>query len=177
MVVTYVKRYRMEIDLSELPPLIDLPEGYYWVAWHRAMLDHHARVKFRCFHDELDARIFPCLGQEDGCQRLMREISSRKGFIPQATWLLGDSVGYVGTVQGVADRTGTGMIQNLGVVPEARGRGLGAALLLKSLHGFRSVNLRMGSLEVTAENRGALSLYRKIGFRRSRTLYKAIQEG
>lgn len=174
MGVTYYKRFRMEIALNALPEVPELPDEFYWVAWHEAMVDYHAQVKFRCFEKELDSKIFPCLGDRAGCQRLMREISSRRGFVPAATWLIGNGVDYVGTVQGVADQFQVGMIQNLGVIPEARGRGLGTALLIKALHGFRSSRLRSGMLEVTADNTLAVRLYRRLGFRRARTVYKAV---
>lgn len=175
MSVCYYKRFRMEVDLTEVPATPPLPTGYFWVPWNEAVLNEHALVKFRCFVNELDAKIFPCLGNHSGCQSLMREIASRRGFVPQATWLIGTSTGYVGTIQGVVDQHGVGMIQNLGVVPEARGRGLGTALLLKALHGFRDAGLQRGMLEVTAQNTGAVRLYRRIGFRRARTVYKAVE--
>lgn len=176
MAITYYKRFRMEVDLAvaaEPPPL---PIGFFWLPWHDGILIHHADVKYRCFRQELDSRIFPCLGDSYGCERLMRDISSRRGFLPNATWLIGNSEGYVGTVQGVIDRGNTGMIQNLGVIPDVRGKGLGTALLLKALEGFREVGLRVGMLEVTAQNTAAVRLYRRLGFRRVRTLYKAVEE-
>jgi ribosomal protein S18 acetylase RimI-like enzyme len=35
--------------------------------------------------------------------------------------------------------------------------------------------LRRAFLEVTAQNAGAISLYQRIGFGRSRTVYKAVE--
>lgn len=175
MGVTYFKRFRMEIVLESAPAPLDLPAGFFWVPWHGAMVEYHARVKYRCFENELDATIFPCLGNFDGCEQLMMDISTRRGFLPEATWLIGSEAGYVGTVQGVVDRFNVGMIQNLGVVPEVRGLGLGTALLLKALDGFRRSKLEYGTLEVTAQNTGALRIYRRVGFRRARTLYKAVE--
>ncbi|MGL4462475.1 MAG: GNAT family N-acetyltransferase, partial [Planctomycetia bacterium] len=84
----YFKRFRMEIDLANLPEVPELPPGFSWVAWNDAVVDHHAEVKYRCFVDELDATIFPCLGDHDGCRRLMRDIANRRGFLPAATWLV-----------------------------------------------------------------------------------------
>lgn len=106
----------------------------------------------------------------------MRDISTRRGFVPEATWLIARGNDYLGTVQGVIDRTGVGMIQNLGVIPEARNQGIGTSLLLRSLAGFYEAGLSLGMLEVTADNIGAVRLYRRLGFRRARTLYKAVNE-
>lgn len=180
---TYFKRFRMEADLRPArtagEPPAGLPEGYLFVPWNEAVLDAHARTKWRSFRDEIDAHVFPCLGDAEGCRRLMREIRNKPGFLPEATWLIarGDNAGglvFCGTIQGVAERGGVGMIQNVGVVPGHRGIGLGAALVLRALDGFRRHGLRAGTLEVTAENWRAVRLYQKLGFRRTKTVYKVV---
>jgi ribosomal protein S18 acetylase RimI-like enzyme len=172
--ITYFKRFRMEIDLNGLPPVGALPEGYFWVPWNDACLETHAEVKYRSFCEEIDSVVFVSLSTLAGCQNLMREISRKQGFRPEATWLLGCPGGFCGTVQGVRERTGHGAIQNLGVTAEHRGRGLGAPLLLQALHGFRRAGLGRAFLEVTAQNEGAIRLYRRLGFRCRKTIYKAV---
>jgi GNAT superfamily N-acetyltransferase len=174
MSITYYKRFRMEIDLDGVPPPMALPAPFRWVAWDEALLDHHAEVKFRSFRTEIDAQVFPCLGDRFGCQRLMREIRRKPGFLAGATWLVAGSDGYCGTIQGVMDRGPIGAIQNVGVVPVYRGLGLGRALVRQALEGFYRAGLRRAYLEVTAENSGAVRLYRAVGFRRAKTLYKAV---
>ena len=52
--------------------------------------------------------------------------------------------------------------------------GLGQALVRQALEGFYQAGLRRAYLEVTAENSSAVRLYRAVGFRRSKTLYKAV---
>jgi ribosomal protein S18 acetylase RimI-like enzyme len=81
---------------------------------------------------------------------------------------------WCGTIQGVADRGGVGMIQNVGIVPGHRGIGLGAALVRRAIAGFRSYGLRAAGLEVTAENSRAVRLYQRLGFRRTKTVYKVV---
>jgi GNAT superfamily N-acetyltransferase len=174
MAITYYKRLRMEIDLDGLQPPAGLPAGFVWVPWEEALLADHAEVKFQSFRHEIDAYVFPCLGDRYGCQRLMREIRRKPGFLPGATWLIACREGYVGTVQGVVDYGPIGAIQNLGVIPSYRGFGLGRALVCRALSGFRQAGLRRAYLEVTAENNAAVQLYRHLGFRRAKTLYKAV---
>jgi GNAT superfamily N-acetyltransferase len=174
MAITYYKRFRMEADLGSTLPIPELPPGYEWVSWSEALIDRHAEVKFLSFREEIDAFVFPCLGDRAGCQRLMREIRRKPGFLPQATWLIGCEEGFCGTVQGVIDRGPIGSVQNVGVVPSRRGLGLGRALILRTLEGFRQAGLRRATLEVTAENASAVRLYREVGFRKSKTLYKAV---
>src|SRR4051812_43704083 len=175
MQITYYKRFRMEIALDGLPPPPDLRPPFAWAAWDEALIEHHAEVKFLSFREEVDAHVFPCLGDRHGCLRLMREIRRKPGFLPCATWLISGPLGFVGTIQGVMDRGPIGAIQNVGVAPDYRGQGLGQALVRKALEGFHAAGLRRAYLEVTAENAGAVQLYRAVGFRRSKTLYKAVE--
>ncbi len=89
MGLTYFKRFRMEIDLSGRqfsPP--DLPVGYRLLAWDDALLEAHAEAKYHSFRSEIDANVFPCLGDWAGCHRLMHEICAKQGFLPAATWLV-----------------------------------------------------------------------------------------
>ena len=182
MGLTYFKRYRMEIDLTARPPTgPQLAPGYRLVPWHDSLVAAHAEAKYYSFRSEIDANVFPCLGDLEGCQRLMREIQQKDGFLPGATWLMAwdasgrEDVRYCGTIQGICDRAGYGAIQNLGITPEHRDRGLGAALLTVALAGFRQAGLRRAYLEVTAQNDGAIRLYRRFGFRKIRTVYKTAE--
>jgi ribosomal protein S18 acetylase RimI-like enzyme len=175
--VAYFKRFRMEVDLGEIPPVPSLPAGYHWLGWNEDRLDQHAEVKFRSFIDEIDAIVFTSLSSPEGCLNLMREIRHKPGFRPEATWLIAQGDELCGTVQGVSQRSGVGAIQNLGVTALHRGRGLGVALLLRALHGFARAGLGRGLLEVTAQNDSAVRLYRRVGFRGKKTLYKAVDVG
>jgi len=104
----------------------------------------------------------------------MCEIRRKPGFLAGATWLLACEEGYVGAVQGVMDRGPIGAIQNVGVLPAFRGQGLGKALVRRALAGFFQAGLPRAYLEVTAQNEGAVRLYRSVGFKKAKTLYKAV---
>jgi ribosomal protein S18 acetylase RimI-like enzyme len=172
--ITYFKRFRMEVDLQQgLPGVPELPAGYFFVPWDEALLPLHAEVKFQSFVEEIDATVFPSLGSRQGCGRLMREIRQKPGFCAGATWLLANREETCGTVQGVCDRQ-VGAIQNLGITPSHRGKGLGKALLVQALQGFRRAGAQRVYLEVTSENDLAIRLYRNLGFRCRKTLYKAV---
>jgi GNAT superfamily N-acetyltransferase len=172
----YFKRFRMERDFRQpLPAVPPLPDGYYWLPWDDVLLTAHARAKYASFHAEIDAQVFPSLATETGCVQLMRAIRLKPGFLPGATWLLANGGDYCGTIQGVRERSGLGAIQNVGVAPGHRGRGLGAALLLQALHGFRLAGLPGALLEVTAQNEVAVRLYRRYGFRCRKTVYKTVE--
>ena len=154
---TYFKRFRMELDLqTALPAVPALPRGFLWLPWSDDLLERHALVKFQSFCDEMDGFIFPNLGCHDGCLRLMRDIRRKPGFRPEATWLIVDGETACGTIQGVREHAGCGAIQNIGVHPAYRGRGLGTALLLQAAWSFRRLSYHKATLEVTAQNEACL---------------------
>jgi [ribosomal protein S18]-alanine N-acetyltransferase len=182
MGITYFKRYRMEFELAQLPSEMPaLPTDYALLAWSDKMLPLHSEVKFRCFVDEMDSSVFPCLGSKSGCRRLMQEIANREGFLPAATWLVqhwpreNRRPEVCGTIQGVAESGGVGAIQNVGITAAHRGRGLGSILVWHCLQGFRQAGLQKVFLEVTAQNTPATRLYQRLGFRKVKTVYKASE--
>ncbi len=181
MGITYFKRYRMELDLTRgniTEP--EIPSGYHFLPWCETLVGEHAVAKYQSFRNEIDANVFPCLGDPRGCERLMSDISRRAGFIPSATWLIAKFTEsalpeYCGTIQGIRDRYGNGSIQNVGVAPQHRGQGLSKVLLYKALEGFIKHELGRATLEVTAQNELALNLYERVGFQKVRTVYKAVE--
>ena len=180
MALTYFKRFRMEIGLADRA-FADLPllPGYEIHPWADHLVEAHAHSKFESFLNEVDSDVFPSLGNYDGCLRLMLEIQQKPGFLPGATWLLtyrdtfADRPEFCGTVQGIRDTSGMGSIQNLGVGLKHRDQGLGTALMHRALSGFQQAGLTRAFLEVTAYNAGAVRLYKRMGFRKTRTVYKA----
>ncbi len=182
MSLTYFKRYRMELRLDRAP-LDDqfVPEGFAILPWSAGLLNHHAAVKYASFSQEIDTHVFPCLGEREGCKHLMREIANRSNFIPEATWLavrrtdFADELQACGTVQGLLSSPREGAIQNLGVHPDCRNMGVGRALLLHALRGFKSAGCMFAHLEVTVQNTAAIRLYERFGFQRVETLFKVAE--
>lgn len=184
MAVTYIKRYRMELRLDRVPSDVRAAEkvGFEIQPWAPRQLNQHADVKWASFRDEIDAHVFPCLGEREGCRRLMREISNRHDFVPQATWLacstdkpISSTPVAIGTIQGLQVSQREGAIQNLGVHPNYRDMGVGRALLLAALDGFVQVGCRYVHLEVTVQNTAAVRLYERFGFNRVETLFKVSE--
>jgi len=183
----YFKRYRMELELDRWQaPARSLPPGYRLIPWEPWLLEEHAEVKYASFHNEIDAQVFPCLSGHESCRQLMEEIQGKQGFLPEATWLaqyVAEGPGqtsYCGTIQAIVtqgEKNGgnRGGIQNIGVIPHHRGNGLGTALIVASLRSFQRLGLRQARLEVTAVNQRAVGLYRRLGFRTVRTLYKTVE--
>jgi ribosomal protein S18 acetylase RimI-like enzyme len=179
----FYKRYRMEIELLGRDfSLRPIPQGYQILPWDESLLEAFALAKYNSFRGEIDSNVFPCLGDLNGCRRLMSDIVHKPGFLAQSAWLavytpngFSKHPEYCGTIQGIRDKSGLGAIQNLGVTPDHRDRGIGTCLLFRSLEGFRSAGIRRVFLEVTAQNTGAIRLYHRLGFVTIKTVYKAAE--
>lgn len=179
--VRYFKRFRMELDLRYVrrSPLGVRPK-YEVLPWTPELLQDHAEVKYLSFRNTIDAVVFPCLGELPSCLRLMREIQNRDGFLPEATWLAvyrpepGARTAACGTIQAIRAPHRRANIQNIGVTPAHRGRGVGASLIIAACAGLQQIGVAKVALEVTAENKSAVQLYQRLGFRTVRTLYKAV---
>ena len=181
MDLTYFKRYRMEIDLVGRDFCWPVPEGYHFLLWDRSLVDAFAEAKYLSFRYEIDANVFPCLGELAGCRQLMCEIARKPGFLPGATWLAvytpagAEKPENCGTVQGIRHRSGMGAIQNLGITPAHRDGGVGTSLLFRALDGFRRAGVQRVYLEVTAQNNGAIRFYRRLGFTMVKTVFKTVE--
>ncbi len=173
----YFKRFRMRIELP-----CRMPENFAHVEvqflnWSDRLVSHHSLAKWVSFRNEMDASVFPCLGEKEGCRQLMRDLTTKGSFIPEATWL---AIAYqgtsaeeaIGTIQGLRNHDNEGAIQNVGVAPHWRGHGVGRELLRRALNGFEKSACRHVNLEVTMHNLSAIKLYESIGFRRVETVYK-----
>jgi GNAT superfamily N-acetyltransferase len=179
----YYKRFQMELDLRRWRrQSVALHSDYRLRPWSDDLIREHAEAKYHSFREELDAVVFPCLGELESCVRLMQEIRDRDGFVPEATWLAQyvgagpNRVESVGTIQAIRVSRSRANIQNIGVTPFHRGRGVGAALILTAIAGMQHVGVTKVALEVTAVNEPAVRLYRKLGFRTTKTVYKASEE-
>lgn len=175
----WFRRFRMVFDLRhQAVPQAALPTGYSLLPWEEQLLDAHASVKYQSFVEAADTAVFPSLGDEEGCLRLMRDITERPGFLPESCWLLVFREGAsgrqypCGTIQGLQTEPDTGAIQNVGIIPGHRGRGAGQRMIAASLTGFRNHGMRFVTLEVTARNPGAVRLYSRMGFQIRHVVYK-----
>lgn len=187
----FIKRLRMQVDLGGIAKWLDSarPEvvaqsdssrgrgQVVWLPWHSKLIGGHAQAKWESFRHEMDGSVFACLADREGCRQLMRDLAGRTDFVPEATWLaiFRDEQGNeqpLATIQGLLANHGYGSIQNIGVIPSWRGRGLGKELLRRCLSGYRDNGCRSVSLEVTTHNFAAIRLYESVGFRVIETVFK-----
>lgn len=172
MPIQYIKRLNMVFDFTDdtFLAIPELPPEFRYVAWNPSMLEVHADIKHRGFRNDFDSRIFPTFRDYNRCVTLMKSISENPSFLPDATLLIANGYEdnlfeYVACIQGMRLSDEVGAVQNIAVLPDYRGRGIGRALLLQALREFRKYKVRRVTLEVTADNIPAIKLYTRIGFK------------
>lgn len=105
--------------------------------------------------------------ERDRLQKVVAAVMAdeRYGFIlaaREAERVVG--IAYVASILSVEHGGRAGWLEELFVVPELRGKGIGAALLQASMARSRQVGFIALDLEVDAEHQRAESLYRRFGF-------------
>lgn len=181
------KRYKMEIALDKwVCPPVKLPLGFEMTPWASNLTEPHGIAIYESFKDSIDSELFITFTSQTRCIGFMKDLISRTNFLPSTTWLLRERTGspaarllhfsrgytIAGTIQGVIKPGFIGGIQNVGILPDYRGRGLSKQLLYYALWGFQQAGLKVVELEVTAENDVAINLYKKIGFHITQVLEK-----
>ena len=87
------------------------------------------------------------------------------GFDPGRWWLASEEGRAVGVLLlNESDEPGEWEIAYVGVVPEARQRGLGTELVRHALHETKKAGIRALTLSLDARNEPAWKVYRKLGF-------------
>jgi ribosomal protein S18 acetylase RimI-like enzyme len=156
-------------DVMQLAALADVapahpPAGLALSPWGQADPGRFYAVYQAAFRDRPG---FPGWPQA----RWVEWIADDEDFRPRWSLLatLGDA--DVGFIVGGAD----GWITQLGVVPSARGRDIGALLIGEAVRRMRSAGEATITLNVNVNNPSAASLYRRLGFTRTgrRARYQA----
>jgi mycothiol synthase len=145
-------------------PATHVPEGLILTQWDQADPARYYAVYQESFRERPG---FPGWAQE----RWMEWISDDEDFRPEWTLLAsidGNDVGFI-----VADASD--WIVQMGVVPSARGRGIGARLIAEAVQRMRSAGETTITLNVNVNNPHATALYRRLGFARTgrRARYEA----
>lgn len=152
-----VRRFvHMERSLTDLPEA-PVPDGVTIAVYERGRDDH-------ALFDAKEAAFAGHFGHEpDDFERWLRRLESMETFSPDGVFIAWQGDGALGLVD--TFRAGdVGWIAELGVRPEARGRGIGSALLVRGFERLASLGLERARLNVDAENEtGAVRLYERHG--------------
>lgn len=121
--------------------------------------DEYYKVLVKSFEANLETSIPPL-------EEMKETFSHRLKSKPSGTILLilnGKIVGFSSVVQDEVDPK-SGEVHMLGILPEVRGKGLGAIALSNAISELSNLGCERCHLTVAAQNQSALSLYKKFGF-------------
>lgn len=151
-------------DLEDLPAALD--ESLTIRAYDLSSHDEFKAVIERTYIDTLDCPgLSSCRSAEDALTSY-RAASNFDGALWQLGCIDGKGVGVL-LEQEHRERLAREIVY-LGIVPEARRKGLGRALLVRSLNAANAAGIESCEVAVDSENRYALNLYRALGFEEQR---------
>ncbi len=185
----YARRF-LKADLAAVPGL-ESPRKYWGPShqnratiqiqpWTESLQAESAEVIAAAYRGHVDSEINDQYQSVVGARRFLANIVQYPGcgifFRPGAFAAIGANgrVGGVCLSSLVAPRVGH--ITQVCVAPELRGKGLGRALLSHSLAALAEHGCTHASLTVTEENRSALGLYERLGFRTMREFAAYVWE-
>jgi mycothiol synthase len=146
----------MQLAASTPLPPAHPPPGLVLAPWGQADPARFYAVYQAAFRDRPG---FPGWTQD----RWVEWISDDEDF--RAEWTLLATLG--GTDAGFVAGEAPGWIAQMGVVPSARGRDIGAALIGEAVRRMRSAGETSITLNVNVDNPYAAALYRRLGFTRT----------
>ena len=149
-----------------LPPAPALPPGLELRGTDASQADAYAKFAFEAYRGTTDFNIITPDASPEAYLRLYRRfIGGELGaYAPRLSLHLSDPSG---TTVGVVHTIVLGRdpyVGDLSVAAAHRRKGLGRALLVRALNGYREAGHTRTGLTVTAQNTAAYNLYRSVGF-------------
>ncbi len=161
-------RQRMSLELYRWRSASEEPSGYRIARWALADLDAAGRVVFLANEGTLDALLYaPFFGDSpEQCRKgLLSILAGRYGAIhPKATLSAFYNDQLVGVNLVIDEGGGLASVVEISVDPAHQGKGLGRALMVRSLRALQHENMERVELAVTRENSRACQLYESLGF-------------
>lgn len=146
------------------------PAGFRIENWDERHFASCADLIHRAYADHVDGEINDQYRSREGAMKFLKNIVLLPGcgqFEQRASFVLYDQLNarLAGVVLTSMVAKGTGHTTQLCVLPEYRGRGLGKQLMSASIDALRRMRATELSLTVTSNNKNAVDLYDKLGFR------------
>jgi ribosomal protein S18 acetylase RimI-like enzyme len=167
-------RHYMRRDLREpLPPRDPpLPGGVAIRPLRRDDLAAAADIVYRSHVGTVDAALNLTYATPATCRAFVETLVLRSGcgrFDPEGSRVADGPRGPVAVLIASRLAAANGHVCQVSVLPEAQGRGVGAAMMLTAMRSFREQGLGSATLSVTVANDRAHRLYELLGFRSQRT--------
>ncbi len=138
--------------------------------WHDRYFDPCAKLIYLSYANHVDGEINDQYRSRSGALRFLKNIILLPGcgqFVPSASFLLRQAGGdeLIGAVLTSEVSPGVGHTTQICVLPGYQGHGLGRMLMNTAIDTLRSMKFKELTLTVTADNKTAVQLYEKLGFR------------
>jgi ribosomal protein S18 acetylase RimI-like enzyme len=147
------------------------PGGVAIAPWTEAQQDDSARLVASAYRGHIDSEINDQYRSPSGSRRFLSNIVQYPGcgtFFPQASFSAVASGGGRSELCGISLASlvapDTGHITQICVAPSQRGKGVGYALLRRSMLALAAQGCRTVGLTVTSKNTSAIRLYEQMGF-------------
>ncbi len=175
-----LRRHFLCLDTEALPEVLTPPrvDGFRVLKWNRKFLAMAAQVVCQSYAQSPDFQLCRDYQSHEGCMRFLRNLVDNPGcgsFSQDMSFLAFDEDWRLcGVLITSRIDENTGMIPQISVRPDSQGRGLGTALLKTYFAAARNQKLKHVTLSVSEANRGALALYRRLGFQPVRDFHAFI---
>ncbi len=159
----------LDLQLSE-EPNPGASAGMRLDRWHDRYFDPCAKLIYLSYANHVDGEINDQYRSRSGALRFLKNIILLPGcgqFVPSASFLLRQAGGdeLIGAVLTSEVSPGVGHTTQICVLPGYQGHGLGRMLMNTATDTLRSMKFKELTLTVTADNKTAVQLYEKLGFR------------
>jgi ribosomal protein S18 acetylase RimI-like enzyme len=164
-------RQFMLLDLPSFPePGAAAATGMRLDRWHDRYFDPSAKLIYLSYANHVDGEINDQYRSRSGALRFLKNIILLPGcgqFVPSASFVLRQAGGdeLIGAVLTSEVSPGVGHTTQICVLPGYQGHGLGRMLMLTAIDTLRTMKFNELTLTVTADNKTAVHLYDKLGFR------------
>jgi len=178
---TYGRNF-MEVDLAMVARLPERKSSLLIDGWSERKQDEAASLIASAYLGHVDSEINDQYRSPVGARRFLLNIIQYPGcgsfFQPASFVALDPATGKLcGICLSSLVQSEVGHITQVCVLPSVRNTGLGYALIRRSLDALAKYGCRKASLTVTAANTGAIQLYERMGFRKSREFSAFVWEG
>jgi ribosomal protein S18 acetylase RimI-like enzyme len=138
--------------------------------WNDRYFEPCAKLIYLAYANHVDGEINDQYRSRTGALKFLKNIILLPGcgqFVPNASFVLHEpgSDELVAAVLTSEVSPGVGHTTQICVLPGFQGHGIGRMLMQTSAEALRSMKFRELTLTVTSENRTAVQLYEKLGFR------------
>jgi ribosomal protein S18 acetylase RimI-like enzyme len=166
----YTRQF-MLLDLAKFPESrAGASSGMRLDRWNDRYFDPCAKLIYLAYANHVDGEINDQYRSHSGALKFLKNIILLPGcgqFVPAASFVLRQpgSDELVAAVLTSEVFPGVGHTTQICVLPGFQGSGLGRMLMQTSVEALRSLKFRELTLTVTSENRTAVELYERLGFR------------